>query len=467
MSSLQTLLNKQFPCPGCGASLEFNPAVGQMKCPYCGQESAMPQIDTQVEERSFDAFVHTNQTQIAALSTTAVEVECPGCRAQLTFQPPDVADRCPFCNTAIVAQPHSPSPVIAPEAVLPFSISQKQARDRIFQWIKSRWFAPSGLKQMAQHEKIQGVYLPFWTYDCQTDSTYSGSRGTHYYVTETYTDTNEKGETVTKTRQVQHTRWTPTSGRVSRFFDDVLIPAVQSVNVQRLEQLEPWNLAKLVPYDPSYLAGFKAQRYQVQMEQGFETAKAKMARRIHTDVERDIGGDEQRVSHISTDHSSITFKHVLLPIWIASYRYQSKQYQVMVNAQTGEVLGDRPYSVWKITAAILAGLATIGAIFGGYKLYENYRSPTPPAPSTSQPSAKSPTEDYLEALRLGNEAAILTQTAQTQSEWQQVSDRWHRSIDHLQAVPSSSEAYAAAQQKLRQYQTNLSYAEQRAASAAP
>ncbi|MBD1921896.1 hypothetical protein H6F77_12430 [Microcoleus sp. FACHB-831] len=354
---------KQFPCPSCGANLQFNPQGGKLKCPYCGWEDAIPQSAEQVEERSYDEYLNTNRSQLATLSATAMEVACSNCGASVTFEPPHVAGQCPFCAAAIVAQPKMADPTVAPEGIVPFTVGSKAARENIKRWIGSRWFAPTELKQLAQQEKIQGVYLPFWTYDTYTVSHYTGDRGDYYYVTETYTETNGEGATETKTREVRHTRWYWVSGKVDRFFDDILIPGTKLVNTDRLDALQPWNLKdSLRPYDPSYLAGFEAQRSQVALDEGFETAKHIMAGSIDADVRYDIGGDEQRVNNISTAYSAITFKHILLPVWISAYRYRNKSYQVMVNAITGEIHGDRPYSVWKISAAVIASFAVVGAI---------------------------------------------------------------------------------------------------------
>jgi ribosomal protein S27E len=465
---------KQFPCPGCGSTLEFDPHVGQLKCPYCGREEVIPQSAEQVEERSYEAYLNSSHTQLAALSSTALEADCPGCQAQITFEPPNIAGQCPFCNTSIVTQPHAANPVVAPEAVLPFSISQKGAREDIQKWLSSRWFAPNGLKKLAQQEGLQGVYLPFWTYDCHTVSHYTGERGTHYYVTETYTVTNSEGKSETRTRQVQRTRWRSHSGRVDRFFDDVLIPGSESVNVQRLEALEPWDLSKLVPYNASYLSGFKAQRYQVSLKKGFELAKGKMEEPIRCDIRHDIGGDEQRIHSVSTHYNAITFKHLLLPVWISAYRFNNKQYQVMVNAQTGEVLGDRPYSVWKISAAVLSVLAAI-ALFFGIKTYLDAppQLPAPTTPGTPNPGTPvpdtqplQPDEAFRQAINTAGNAALLAQSAQTGQEWQQIATEWERAIALLRAVPPAHPNYSIAQQKVREYQRNLDYAKQQARSLA-
>jgi DNA-directed RNA polymerase subunit RPC12/RpoP len=370
---------KHFPCPGCGAKLEFNPKAKQLKCPYCAREEAIPQTAEEIQERSYEDYLKVNRSQTVKLSDTALEASCPGCRARVIFEPPDTAGKCPFCGTGIVAQAKSTDPIIAPEAVLPCAIAQKEARDRIRKWLSNRWFAPDALKKMAQQEGIQGVYLPYWTYDTYTISHYNGQQGEHYYVTETYTTTNSDGETVTETREVCHTRWYPVSGTVERFFDDVLIPSTTRVPQKQLDRLEPWDLGKVVPYNPAYLAGFKAQRYQVPLEMGFETAKVKMAKVIESDVRCDIGGDEQQIDSVSTGYSAITFKHILLPVWLSAYRFNNKQYQVIVNAHTGQVLGDRPYSTAKIAMAVAAGLLVL--IGGIWAISQLKSRSSPSAPS--------------------------------------------------------------------------------------
>jgi ribosomal protein S27E len=372
---------KQFPCPSCGAKLEFNPHAGQLKCPYCGWEHAIAQTAEDIVERSYTEYLQTKHTPMTKLSETALEVSCPGCRASITFQPPDTAGKCPFCATGIVTQGKAAGNVIEPEGILPFGVSQNQARQRIRKWIENRWFAPNALKQMAQQEGLQGVYLPFWTYDTYTVSHYTGMRGEHYYVTETRTETDADGKTSTHTEQVQRTNWWPTSGTVEQFFDDVLIPATLRVQGQDLHKLEPWPLENLKPYDSAYLAGFKAQRYQVPLDQGFETAKQRMKGDIEGTVTDHIGGDDQQITSLSTDYSAITFKHILLPVWISAYRYNNKQFQVIVNAQTGAVLGDRPWSKVKIGLAIAAG---IGLLTGGIWFYNTHVRYVPSVrPSTS------------------------------------------------------------------------------------
>src|ERR1051325_6839325 len=312
---------ERFPCPGCGADMVFDPQNNCLTCPYCGRQEPVPVSSGSVEERSYEAYLQAGAAQMGTLAANAVQVTCTQCGATISFTPPEVAGECSFCGATIVAQPKAAGPLVAPEAVLPFGIPPPQANAALKKWLSSRWFAPNALKRLAYQESMSGVYLPFWTYDAQSEATYTGERGEHYYETETYTEQDEQGNTVTRTRQVQRTRWYSASGRVARAFDDILIPATLSVSRPRLAALEPWDLQLLNPYEPAYLSGYKAQRYQVELPAGFEEAKQIMAGTIQSDVSRDIGGDEQRVHNISTAYSDITFKHVLLPVYLAAYRF--------------------------------------------------------------------------------------------------------------------------------------------------
>jgi DNA-directed RNA polymerase subunit RPC12/RpoP len=352
-SSTPTPAVHSYRCPACSADLAYEPKEGCLECPYCHRQEKIPASVEEIKENAYQEYLAEKPERLQVLAENAREVQCASCGALVSFMPTEVTAECSFCGAQFVAQPKSADPVIAPEGVLPFSIPQAQALERVKAWLSTRWFAPNALKMVARPGKLQGVYLPFWTYDANTFSHYRGMRGEHYWVTESYTERDENGREVAKTRQVQKTRWFPAAGSVSRWFDDVLVAASRALPARRLEALTPWDLEVLQPYDPAFLAGFKAQRYQVSLQEGFEEAQKVMASVIQEDVRRDIGGDEQRIEEIKTAYSGITFKHLLLPVWVTAYRFNQKVYQVMVNARTGEVQGDRPYSPWKITALVL------------------------------------------------------------------------------------------------------------------
>jgi DNA-directed RNA polymerase subunit RPC12/RpoP len=342
-----------YPCSSCGADLLYEPTDGYLTCPYCGHKEQISETSDSVSERPFTEYLQVRPEQMGKMAANALEVKCQSCGATITFTPPEVAGRCEFCGVQIVAQPKAADPIVAPEAVLPFSHTALQANSGLRQWLSSRWFAPNALKHFAQPDAIHGIYLPFWTYDTNTTSRYTGERGEYYYVTETYYETDSNGNQVARQREVRQTSWSSASGVVNVYFDDILVNATLSLPEHRLAELEPWDLDNLKNYDPAFLAGFRAQRYQVDLAQGFERAKELAHPTIEAAIRTDIGGDEQRITGIATDYSNITFKHILLPVYAGAYRFNGKVYQIVVNGRTGEIQGDRPYSVWKIAALVV------------------------------------------------------------------------------------------------------------------
>ncbi len=350
---------RRYRCPACGADQVFEPKDGGLTCPYCKHHEIIPATAALVEERSFEKYLQIRPEQLQALPDATRQVDCESCGALVTFTPPEVARTCSFCGAPIVAQPKAADPILAPEGVLPFRIEKQEATKQLRQWIASRWFAPNALKHFATPGALSGVYIPYWTYDTHTTSHYTGQRGEWYYVTEEYTERDDQGNMIARTRQVRRTSWSFASGTVQRWFDDILVPATKSLPEEYLIELEPWDLPELKSYDPAFLAGFKAQRYQINLSDGFERAKNFAAPVITNDVRADIGGDEQSIAGIQTHYSGITFKHILLPIYVGAYRFEHKLYQIVVNARTGEVQGQRPYSAIKITLFLLMVLAII------------------------------------------------------------------------------------------------------------
>jgi DNA-directed RNA polymerase subunit RPC12/RpoP len=348
----------KFPCEACGAALEFAPGTTVLQCAYCGHENPIPETDTVIEELDFhEALQALSQTQPAIESAT---LQCGNCAAEFTFDPQITAEDCPFCGTPVVVQETHKSIVLRPQSLLPFALTERQARERFSTWLSGLWFAPNKVKRYARRSNgLTGIYVPYWTYDCATTSAYTGQRGEHYYVTQTYT-AQENGKSVQRTRQLRKTRWYSASGTVYRDFDDVLVLASTSLPQAQAERLEPWDIDQLVPYSEEYLSGFRAEAYHVDLEQGFHQAKDIMDQQIRTDIRRDIGGDEQRIHSVRTRHEDITFKHVLLPVYLAAYKYRDKSYRFIVNARTGEVQGERPFSGVKITLLVLVIVVLIG-----------------------------------------------------------------------------------------------------------
>lgn len=343
---------KQFPCGSCGARLEFAPGTTSLKCPYCSHQNMIPQSADEIRELDFHDYLTraADQGESEELQT----VKCQSCGAVSTLQPNISMSHCPFCGTQLQAGAKL-NRLIKPGAILPFKVPKNKALELFRSWLGGLWFAPGELKDQAVREGgIKGMYLPYWTFDTKSTTWYEGERGEDYYVTEQYSDTGKDGNSVTRTRQVRHTRWYHASGTVWQNFDDVIVQAGRSLPPEIVDALEPWNLQELVPYQDAFMSGFQAEAYQVDLGDGFERAKAAMDTAIRETIKKDIGGDHQRISSARTQFDGITFKHILLPVWISAYRYGDKTYRFLINGDTGEVQGERPWSITKIALAVVA-----------------------------------------------------------------------------------------------------------------
>ncbi len=341
---------QRFPCAQCGAELHYAPGTESLRCQHCGYENRITPAAARVQEMDFHQVVA--ELAVRESRQESIVNHCDACGAEYSFDPAVHAGTCPFCGSAAVAGTtrHRHLQV---NALLPFAIPAGQARDLFRRWLRSLWFAPGKLKRYGRDDsKLTGMYVPYWTYDAATVTAYEGMRGDFYQVPETY-QTVENGQAVTRTRMVTKIRWSPAAGTVARDFDDVLVLASQSLAGYLAEELEPWDLQNVQPYQEEYLSGFRSEMYQLDPAQGFDRAREIMARAITVAVARDIGGDQQRIGRLDTRYGNIRCKHILLPVWVSAFRFRDKTYRFLVNGRTGEVQGERPYSPWKIIAAVI------------------------------------------------------------------------------------------------------------------
>lgn len=387
----------RYPCENCGAALRFAPGQQVLTCDYCGHvqkigpglsrapgrqpsdddrnkggdtSSSVPRVGRALQWDAAHKAPGLHEIPLAEglhldarseLAITVRSVSCPNCGARVEIDSDRHASECPFCATPVVTDTGT-ARLIKPQGVLPFVVTEDEARRALVDWLKGLWFAPNGLRRYARHgRRMTGVYSPFWTFDADTQTAYRGQRGDHYYETEWVTR-QVNGRTERVARQVRKTRWRRVSGQVQRSFDDVLVLASASLPRPFINALTPWDLSHLADYNPAYLAGFSAEGYTVPLAEGHDIARSEMAHVIAMDVRRDIGGDVQRIEQMQTEHTGETFKHILLPIWTAAYRYGGKSYRFVVNGQSGRVHGERPWSVWKIMLAVIALL--LAALIG-------------------------------------------------------------------------------------------------------
>jgi len=330
-------------------------------CSHCGHRTQIRQSNEILVE--LDYYSALQNIDGPDDTTVSLTVKCESCAAEFDFDSNVHADDCPFCGTRIVVDGHE-TRHFRPQGLLPFRISSKQAVEDYRNWLKRLWFAPGKLKKYARKDsQLNGMYVPYWTYDTDSQSSYSGERGTIYQVAQRVR-VKINGRWTTQNRMVTKIRWKPVSGHVRRQFDDFLVFASKSLPRNIARELAPWDLQNLEPYNEAYLSGFRSEVYQVELKDGFDIARERMQSIIRSDVARDIGGDHQRIHRVQTEHRNIGFKHILLPFWIAGFRFRNKTYRFIVNGRTGEVQGERPYSIIKIAFAVLLGLIAVFIVLG-------------------------------------------------------------------------------------------------------
>jgi len=345
-------------CPACGAQAEWNPGTQKLVCPFCGTESPY-RIDREqgkVVEIDLVKALRELPEEERGWQTERRSVQCQSCRAVMVFDPARVGQNCEFCGSpALVDYQELKSP-IRPQGVLPFRVDTSRVRDDIRRWWRSKWFAPSRLARTALVDTITSLYVPYWTFDAQVHCPWTAEAGYYYYVMVPGRDA--KGRPIM--RRERRTRWEPAAGVVDTFFDDEPVPGTQGLPIDLLKKVEPFPTHEVVAYDTAFLSGHVVEHYQVVLLDAAERSREQMHAKLMGLCAGQVPGDTHRNLQIDPAYSGRTFKHVLVPVWLLSYDYGSKAYQVIVNGYTGKIAGRHPYSFWKIAFVVL--LAAIAAL---------------------------------------------------------------------------------------------------------
>jgi len=347
-----------FTCKNCGGPLRYVPSTDSLICPFCSTQEPIEKSNQVIEEYDFNnALTHLDKQQKQKIEK---EIKCTKCSAIFTLTPYSISSNCPYCGTPAITEF---TQKITPKSILPFNVTHKDAQEKFRKWIGSLWFAPTELKHLVDgHGQLTGYYLPYWTYDSQTTTQYSGQRGDIYYITVEKRVIINGREQIIQEKEPR-IKWRPVRGIVYNSFDDITVGASKTISHSILESLSPWDTTKLLPYDKKYLSGFESEEYTIGLDNGFEFAKIKMDRVIRRDIRRDIGGDQQQIDSIDTKHSNTTYKNALFPVWIAEFKWGEKVYNYAINGQSGKIVGERPYSIIKIVLFIGFIISIMGVAF--------------------------------------------------------------------------------------------------------
>ena len=327
-------------CERCGAPLE----PSNRFCAVCGAEQAIA-------------------AELHEPPPVQKHFRCKNCGAEVAVDPDQRSYVCAFCDSSYVVE-FTPEQTDRqpPEFVIGFAVTPDQAMEKFRRWLaQNAWFRPGDLKSARIHEKLKGIYLPFWSFSMLAESGWSATVGEYWYKTETYT-TTRNGKTVTRTRRVRKTEWWPLSGNHHRYYSHYLISGSRGLPQRDADRVKPFHLAALTRYAPYFLAGWLGEEYSVRRDEALATCKEEFHRREHRNVSALLPGDSYRDLRLETRFGQINSDLILLPVYLLSYRYGKKLYRFMINGQTGKTAGDKPLSWRKIALAVGIGVLTVAIL---------------------------------------------------------------------------------------------------------
>ena len=335
-----------FKCPSCGAPLTFDSDHGDFLCSYCDSHfdfETVKNADVNAEA-PFDWGNYNENVSHEVLEGT-VSYVCQSCGAEIVADATTAATRCPYCDNVVLMEPNL-SGFIKPNGVIPFQIDQAGLAERIKAFCKGKWLLPKNFITTNKIKEIQGVYVPFWLFDCTCDgnTTYETTKLRHWSDSSyNYTETSYFYATVDGV--MSFTR-IPVDGSVK--MDDAL-----------MDSLEPFDYKQLVEFAPGYLSGYLADRFDVNAESSLPRADARVRQSVDHVFRRSLKefhSVRPLASNLKLDDPSV--QYVLLPVYLITSKYAGKAYQFAVNGQTGKVIGSLPISKGRFWGLLL-GLGSL------------------------------------------------------------------------------------------------------------
>jgi DNA-directed RNA polymerase subunit RPC12/RpoP len=293
-------------------------------------------------------------------TTSHVETfTCSNCGATTSFDPGTRTLRCPFCGSemAVRATGAAVPTISAPQFVLPFQITKEQSSERIRTWLGSSFFAPGDLNSRAALDRGQGTYVPFWRFDAQADSQWEGE------VSQTHTRhvqrsvTNSEGKQEMRTVAEQYKTWHPRSG-THQGQHRTYVCASTGLTQAEADKLMPFPETGMLTYSDDVLVGFSSEEPGVDENGAWQIGEQRIREMERAACAREV----ERLTRADTTLSNRQVAVCYLPIWLYTYRYDNRDFRVLVNGFTGEIVGDRPVSRSKVIMTIAAVSVVVIAV---------------------------------------------------------------------------------------------------------
>lgn len=334
-------------CESCGSNMTFDPLTQTLKCDYCGNSVDFSKNSNVKEIEIEHAFEQSEKWQSETFS-----YRCENCGANFVIGSDEVAVSCPYCSTSHIVKTEDISG-IKPSAVFPFLLDKASAVASSKKWAKKRIFAPRSFKKNLEEHNIHGIYLPCFTFDSRTDSVYDGKLGERCTRT-----VKRNGKTYTET----YIKWHYVRGTFRKFYDDLMITA-GDMKQGDLDKINTFKRETLCVYEKKFLSGFTASHYTRDIKTCWRDAKNIIDADLRTSILHSYGYDVIGYLNVSTNHSNVTYKYVLLPVYRLNYKFKKKEYPVTINGNSGKVAGKAPVSPLRVLIAVVLGIALLGLLF--------------------------------------------------------------------------------------------------------
>jgi predicted RNA-binding Zn-ribbon protein involved in translation (DUF1610 family) len=344
----------EFKCPQCGATTAYSAADGGLTCIHCGYSETSKKAFVGKGAAQFEFTVETMQRAEQGWGEERMDLECKSCGAVTSIPGGSLTHTCPFCGSNQVIQRQPPQDILRPRSLIPFQLQASDCTPIAREWLGSSWMTPASLGKIASLSTFTGIYLPYWSFDSVTSATWKAEVG--HTRTERY---HQDGEW--KERTVIDWRWE--SGDVRIKIDDLLIPGTSRVSNRLLTTINTFDINALAEYEPNFLAGLQAQTYDVPLEQAWESGRQQMREQTRQACLEQASTSQIRNFSMNLDFSDESWRYLLLPVYLTTYRYAGKVYQVIINGQNGTIAGQRPVD-WAKIWVVIGLLVTPGILLG-------------------------------------------------------------------------------------------------------
>ncbi len=354
-----------FRCPNCDGATAYNTDDGGLTCSFCGYHEA-PQVEVVGKgAQDFEFTVETVERSVNGWGQERKELVCNSCASHITLSTEMLSHTCPFCGSNAVVQTRAPQDVLRPRFLVPFVTTSEDCRRQTAAWLQNNWMLPKDLQNLARSTEYTPIYIPFWTFDARTRASWraevynsDASRRHH-----TAPDWKWERPLLLKLGNRDGKQWDWESGKASLFTDDMLVSGSSQLSLALLKQMRGYRLSELVPYEPTFLAGVSAQAYDIDLETAWKNARTTMRAKTKQACIEQASARNMRNFSMNLDFSEESWRYILLPLYLATYRYGDKVFQVMINGQTGTIAGQRPVD-WQKVAWVLGGSFLPGLLLG-------------------------------------------------------------------------------------------------------